>query len=305
MLSLAVIILTYNEERHIARALDCVTEFAEQIFVIDSFSTDRTSEIARAYPRATVVEHNFINYSDQFQWALDKIDTQCDWIMRLDADEIVEADLVEEIKTKLPMLPSEVVGVNLKRKHIFMKRWIRHGGRYPLTLLRVWRRGHGRIENRWMDEHIVIWGGVTITFEGGFSDENQNDLTFFINKHNKYATREAVDRLNEEFEFLSLDVAVSVGASSKQARVRRFLKQRVYNHLPVGVGPLCYFSWRYFFQLGFLDGKEGLIYHFLQGCWYRFLVEAKVTELRRALILPKGRAELKLELSRLTGLDIK
>jgi len=304
MIDLAAVILTRNEERHITRVLDNVATIAREIFVIDSYSTDRTVDLARAHPCTTVFKHEFINHAAQFQWALDNVKTDCNWIMRLDADEVIEADLVEEIETKIPTLPSDVVGVNLNRKHIFLDRWIRHGGRYPLVLLRIWRRGQGRIENRWMDEHVIVWGGRTVTFDGGFSDYNLNDLSFFIDKHNKYATRESIDRLNEEYGLFACDDAVSAGASSSQARVKRFVKQRLYNRFPFGVGPLLYFLWRYIAQLGFLDGREGLIYHFLQGFWYRFLVEAKVLELRRAVSHLRDPAEIKAELAHLTGLAI-
>ena len=171
--SLAVIILTYNEERHIARALASVAGIASETIVIDSFSTDRTVELARANG-AVVLQNKFVNQAKQFQWALDNAPISATWIMRLDADEVIEADLAARIRDELPRLNEEVVGVNLKRKHIFLGRWIRHGGRYPLVLLRIWRRGHGRVEDRWMDEHVVVWGGRTITFDGGFADHNLN-----------------------------------------------------------------------------------------------------------------------------------
>ena len=305
MADLAVIILTRNEERHIERALGNVADVAREIFVVDSYSTDRTVALAQENPRATVLQHEFINHSDQFQWALDTIKTDCAWIMRLDADEMLDAALLDEIETKLPTLPSEVVGVALKRKHIFMGRWIRYGGRYPIVLLRIWRRGTGRIENRWMDEHIVVSGGRTITFHSDFSDVNLNDLTSFTAKHNDYATREAIERLNDEFGLFARDRAVSVGAGGRQARVKRITKLRLYNRLPFGVGPVFYFIWRYFALLGFLDGREGFIYHFLQGFWYRLLVEAKTHELRRAVSRLRHISEIKAELAQLTDLHIQ
>jgi glycosyltransferase involved in cell wall biosynthesis len=303
-LSLVVVVLTYNEEAHIERLLLCLRRLGTEVFIIDSYSTDNTVAVARALG-ARVIQHAFVNHAQQFQWALDNIRMDSDWIMRLDADELLEPELVEEIRAKLSTLPSDVVGVNLKRRHIFMGRWIRHGGRYPLTLLRIWRRGQGRIENRWMDEHMVVWGGRTLTFDNDFADHSLNDLSFFIDKHNKYATREAIDRLNEDLSLFAHDDAVSSGASSSQARMKRFVKQRFYNRLSFGVGPLCYFLWRYVAQLGFLDGREGLIYHFLQGFWYRFLVEAKVLELRHAISRLRDPAEIKTELARLTGLAIE
>lgn len=300
MIDLSVIILTHNEERHIGRCLAAISSIATRVVIVDSFSTDRTVEIARA-AGAVVLQNKFVNYATQFQWALDNADVTTPWVMRLDADEIIEPDLVAEIKAKLPTLGPDVAGVNLKRKHIFMDRWVRHGGRFPLVLLRIWRHGQGRIEQRWMDEHMVVWGGRTVTFDGGFADHNLNDLTFFTDKHNKYATREAIDILNQKYKMFSVDDAMSAKAASFQASMKRVIKERIYNQMPFWLGPMGYFLYRYFIQLGFLDGRAGLIYHFLQGGWYRFLVGAKVVEYDQWLApLPNAQERARM-LEKLTG----
>ncbi|MBB4122706.1 glycosyltransferase family 2 protein [Martelella radicis] len=300
--NIAVVILTFNEERHIARALESIRAIAKEVFVIDAFSTDRTAEIARANG-AVVLTNPWINYARQFQWGLDNAPITADWIMRMDADEVFDAALVEEINTRLPGLGPETVAVNLKRRHIFLDRFIRHGGRYPLVLTRIWRRGHGRIENRWMDEHIIVWGGQTVTFKHAFSDHNLNDLTFFTEKHNKYATREAVDVLNQRYGLFARE-ELGRDDGSRQAGIKRFIKEDIYNRLPFWCGPLGYFLYRYFIQLGFLDGKEGLIYHFLQGFWYRFLVGAKALEFDRALGgIADNEGKLK-KLEEMTGLNL-
>ena len=223
---LSAVILTFNEELHLERALASISGFTKEIFVIDSFSTDRTIEIALAYG-AIVLQNKFINQAKQFQWALDNAPISGEWILRLDADEIIESDLATEIVQKLPALAPDVVGINLKRKHIFMDRWVKHGGRYPLVMLRIWRKGHGRIENRWMDEHIVIWGGRTVTFEGGFADHNLNDLTFFTDKHNKYATREAIEILNQRLNFYPRDHSVTTESTSLQTAAKFFIKEHI------------------------------------------------------------------------------
>jgi len=300
---LTVIILTHNESSHIARALASVSDIAVKIFVIDSGSNDNTIGIARGLG-AVVLHHPFVNYANQFQWALDNAPITTNWIMRLDADEIIEPDLVEEISEKLPKLSTDVVGINLNRKHIFMGNWVRHGGRYPLRLLRIWRHQHGRIENRWMDEHMVVWGGRTVTFNGGFADHNINDLSFFTDKHNKYATREAIDVLNQRLGLFARDEALNTESASFQASFKRWAKERVYNRLPFTLSASLYFLWRYIFQLGFLDGRSGLVYHFLQGYWYRFLVGAKLMELERAIAHLNDKAAIRAELSRLTGHDL-
>lgn len=297
---LAVVILTFNEEVHLARALDSVRPIAREIIVVDSYSTDRTIAIAEA-AGAVLLQNTFVNQARQFNWALDNAPVTSAWVMRLDADEVIAPDLAVEIRERLPLLPEAIQGVVLNRRHIFMGRWIRHGGRYPLRLLRIWRRGVGRVEDRWMDEHIVLAHGGTVTFEGEFSDHNLNDLTFFTDKHNKYATREAIEALAAEFSLHKKDSSAPPTHLNAQAGRKRALKQGVYNRLPFALGPLGYFLFRYIVQGGFLDGRPGLVYHFLQGFWYRFLVEAKIYELKQAIGAKTDRTEIAREISRLTG----
>jgi glycosyltransferase involved in cell wall biosynthesis len=297
---LTVVILTYNEAMHIARALDSVKGIASEVFVIDSGSTDDTARMATERG-AQVLYHPFENQAKQFQWGMDNAPFTANWVLRLDADEIIEPDLAKEIANKLSVLPADVTGVNLKRKHIFMDRWVRYGGRYPLLMLRVFRRGKGRVEDRWMDEHITVTDGRTVTFEGGFADHNLNDLTYFTDKHNKYATREAIEVLNHRLQLFARDERLNSGSASTQASFKRWAKERVYNRIPFTLSATLYFLWRYIFQLGFLDGRSGLVYHFLQGYWYRFLVGAKLMELERAIAHLSDKAEICAELSRLTG----
>lgn len=299
-MSITAIILTYNESRHIARAIRSVQAFAGQICVVDSGSTDGTTDIAENLG-AEIVTHAFVNQAKQFQWALDTLDIKGQWVLRLDADEIIEPDLAREIAEELPRLPADVVGIHLKRKHIFMDRWVRHGGRYPLVMLRLWRHGHGRVEDRWMDEHVVVRGGRTVSFNGGFADHNLNDLTYFTTKHNQYATREAIEVLNQRLGLFGRDEGLNARSASPQAAVKRWIKERLYNRIPFTVSATLYFLWRYIFQLGFLDGRSGLVYHFLQGYWYRFLVGARVMELERAVAQLDDKAAICAELSRLTG----
>jgi len=303
-LDLTVIILTYNEARHIQRSIASIRSIASDVVVIDSFSTDDTVALANA-AGARVLQNHFVNYSKQFQWGLDNGGVATEWVMRLDADEVIEPDLATKLSRELPSLSSEVAGINFDRKHIFMGRWIKHGGRYPLRLLRVWRTKQGRIEDRWMDEHIVIWGGRTVTFEGGFADVNINDLSFFTDKHNKYATREAIDQLSQRYGLFMRDEAFSSETVSHQAGIKRWMKEHFYNRLPFWVGPFGYFIYRYIVQLGFLDGRQGLIYHFLQGFWYRFLVGAKVIELEEGIADCIDNGTRIVRLQQLTGLALK
>jgi len=297
--SVAVVILTYNESLHLARALEHVAKFANQVVVVDSGSTDNTVEIARQ-AGALVLEHPFQNHARQFEWALENAPIHAEWVMRLDADEIIEADLAGEIITRLPQLPREVTGVNLNRKTIFQGRFLRHGGRYPLMLLRIWRRGKAHIEDRWMDEHMVLDEGRSVDFQGGFADHNLHDLTFFTAKHNGYASREALDVLNQRLHLFGGAQSPAAGATARQASTKRFLKEKIYNRIPFEIAATAYFLYRYIVQLGFLDGRPGLVYHVLQGFWYRFLVGAKVRELEAIVRRAPDDAAMRAELARAT-----
>lgn len=277
-MTLTAIILTYNEARHLTRALASIASFASDVVVVDSFSTDETPSLSLCAPGVRFFTRRFKNYSDQFDWALRNTSIKSDWILRLDADEVIHADLALKIKEFLAKPPDDVAGVILQRRHVWMGRWVRFGGRYPLNLIRIWRNGHGHIEDRWMDEHIVVSGGRTITLKGAFSDWNLNDLSYFTDKHNRYATREAIDVLGARYELFDGKSTLPLKGNSLQASLKRYLKNEVYNRLPFWISAVLYFLWRYVFQLGFLDGRTGLIYHVLQGFWYRFLVGAKVLE---------------------------
>jgi glycosyltransferase involved in cell wall biosynthesis len=304
MTSLTVIILTFNEELHIQRCIESVKDIAQQIIVVDSFSTDKTIDIATSLG-VEVVQHEFINQAQQFQWVLDTYPIKKTWVLRLDADEYLLPELVEEIQRRLPSLPESTTGIYLNRRHIHMERWIRHGTRYPLILLRMWRKGKGRVEQRWMDEHIVLLEGNSITFDHDFCDHNLNNTTWWIDKHNKYATREAIDVLNQKYQLVSQDRAMTENNKFSQASLKRLIKDHIYNHIPLFIGPMLYFLYRYFIRLGFLDGKEGVIYHFLQGFWYRFLVEVKIVEIDRVLRpLPNKHSRLK-KLEELTGCSLQ
>lgn len=277
-MTLTVIILTYNEQLHLERCVRSVQRLSSKIFVVDSFSLDGTVDVARSLG-VEVIERKFINNADQFQWALDNLKINTQWVMRIDADEYLELDLQEEIQETFLNLPEATVGVYIKRKVFFQGQWIRYGGFYPQTLLRIWKVGHGRVEQRWMDEHIVLPpNSKTITLKGHLVDENLKGITFWTDKHNRYASREMTDILIQKYFPEYKDRALRKMNVDGQARWKRILKDDIYINLPAGIRVVLYFFYRYFLKLGFLDGSKGFIWHFLQGFWYRLLVDVKVME---------------------------
>jgi len=276
--TLTVVMLTYNEEIHIARCIKSLQETAAKIFIVDSFSTDKTVEIAESLG-AVVAQRKWKNYADQFQWGLDHCGSESEWVMRMDADEYLELDLIEELPKTLASVAGEITGFYIRRKVLFYSKWIRHGGFYPHILLRVWRNGQGRIEQRWMDEHIVLPdGSTTQMLKGHLVDDNLKDMTFWINKHNSYASREMVDLLNNKYDLLERDELLKRN-DDPQAKWKRIMKDDVYARLPLAFRSTLYFLYRYFIRFGFLDGGKGFIWHFMQGYWYRMLVDVKILEI--------------------------
>jgi len=275
MQDISVIILTPNEEKHIERCLKSLQVFTDKVFIVDSGSTDRTVAIAESLG-ARVVHNPWVTYAVQFNFGIQHNPFQTQWLMRMDADEYVMPELGAEINQTLAHLADDVSGVYVKRRVMFMNQWIRRGGYYPIWLLRLWRSGKGMCEELWMDEHIKLSEGDTIRFQHDIVDHNLNNLTWWTQKHNNYAIREVIDLLDIKYNFADTERVIPKLLGSQEQR-KRYLKIK-YASLPLFTRPFGYFLYRYFFKLGFLDGTKGLMWHFLQGLWYRFLVDAKVYE---------------------------
>jgi glycosyltransferase involved in cell wall biosynthesis len=278
---ISAIILTRNEAVNLPNCLASLQSLNAEIFIVDSGSTDGTVEIAQQFG-CQVFQHPWENYAKQLNWALQNLPITTPWIMRLDADERLTPEVAEELKQILPKTPKDITGYQVKRRVFFMGRWIRHGGYYPTWLLRVWRTGIGTCEQRWMDEHIVLSQGKIANLNHDIIDENQKGLSFWVDKHNRYADREVKDLLTIALE--PDDPLLKKGQLS-QASQRRWVKTNLYARSPLFLRAFLYFLMRYTIGLGFLDGIEGLIFHFLQGFWYRFLVDAKIYELQNRNIL--------------------
>ena len=269
-ISLTSIILTFNEELHIERCLKNVCLISEKVYVIDCFSKDRTCEIASKFENVEVVQHEWPgNQAAQFNWFIDNHEIASDWILRLDADEYLSGEAVKEIAETLPSLPQDVTGCVMKRDIIFLGRRIKHGKLKTIKLLRIWRTGKGRIENREMDEHAILTEGRSIELKNWFFDDNLNGIDAWIRKHLDYANRESKSQLLNETTTTEA-TATDMGARNKQ-------KSRYYS-LPKFWRGFMFFVLRYIFLGGFLDGKQGFVWNFMQCWWYRTLVDVKIEE---------------------------
>lgn len=266
MADMTAIILTRNEEGYIEECIASIKDITKRIVVVDSFSEDRTVELARS-AGAEVYLHEFINYSKQYKYAVEIADVQTKWILRIDADERLTADSAEELNRLCNQNENtDVNGITLRFYNIFLDKPMLHGGMYPWKKLSVYKTGKGDIEDRNMDEHILIHSGRIVEAQKDSKHLAYRGITFFTDKCNWYSTREALDY----FEHKNINI--------KNTSLKTRLKMKLYYKCPPGFRAWAYYVYRYYLMRGFLDGKEGKIFAFLQAYWYRFLVDAKIYE---------------------------
>src|SRR3989339_1198615 len=271
----SLIVLTFNEEQHLLRLLTSIEELNVIVFILDSGSTDTTLKIAEEYG-AKVFYRKFDNYANQRNFALKELPITTEWILFLDADEYLTEELKKEISETLP--GTEYDGFYLKRRFYFHGKWIKHGGYYPIWILRLFKKEKGSVD-RAINEHFVVNGKVGY-LKNDFIDDNKKGISEWISKHDSYS----------DYEALELVAAKSQAAKDSQlnnffgsqAERKRWTREKIWNpFLPPLIRPFIYYFYRYFIRLGFLDGKAGFIYHFLQGLWYPFLIDVKYLELKR------------------------
>lgn len=279
---LVAVILTYNEESNLPACLESLRGLGCQVFVVDSGSTDRTVAIARA-GGAHVVQHPFEHYAAQRNWAQANLPVHSEWVLHLDADERLTAEVVAEINRRFEQVPINADGFMLRKRTIFMGRWIRRGGHYPSYHLRLFRTGKGRCEDRLYDQHFVVEGHVErLTHD--YIDVVTTDVHNWTLRHLRWAKLEAFEVERRP----TAGVQVRQNPLGNPIERRRWLRERVYRRGPLFFRAFLYFLYRYVLRLGFLDGKQGFLFHFLQGFWFRVLVDAYIDELRRNQSLRAG-----------------
>jgi glycosyltransferase involved in cell wall biosynthesis len=268
---LSVLIPTRNEERNLAACLKSV-EWADEVIVFDSHSTDGTLELARA-AGATIIEREFDNFATHKNWALDNIEFRHGWVLLLDADERISEPLEDEIRAAVAQAEDPVVGSYIARQTLFCGHWIRHGGVYPDYNLRLLRRGFGRFEDRLVHEHIVLDGAAGY-FTNHLIHDDDKGFERYLERHNHYTSLEAVEivRLRKGMARTALGGDLRTPGPAR----RRWFKNFAQRWLPWR--PLCVFLYMYVLKAGFLDGRMGLRYCFLK-MFFEYQIEIKVREL--------------------------
>ena len=274
------VVLTYNEEVHLPRLLSSIKILEAPVFILDSGSTDRTLEICNSFG-AIVSTHPFENHPKQWHKALTSFPIETPWIIGLDADHIVTEELLELLRQFKDENFKDVNGIYFNRKNYFKGKWLKHGGYYPKYLLKMFRTGIGYSDlNENMDHRFIVPGKCIVWKKGHLIEENlkENEIAFWIQKHNRYsdlvAQEEVERRNNSRFQAVIPDFWGTPDQRTASLK-------RIWWQMPLLGRPFIYFIYRYFFQLGILDGKRGLIFHFLQGFWFRFVVDIKIMEQNR------------------------
>jgi len=284
-LPVSVIVAARNEENNLPRCLEALRQVGE-VYVIDSQSTDATPEIARSFGAKVVQFHYQGGWPKKRQWAMENLPLEHDWILLIDADEVLTPELAEEIRRAIQA--PDVNGYYLSLQMHFLGRMLRHGdaGFWKLALF---RRGKGRYECRLKDqdlsmadmevhEHVVV-DGPTRRLQNPIVHHNVESLSRYIEKHDEYSNWEARVLLQGE----QGDDQLRPALFGTQAQRRRWLKKRLYA-LPGS--PVLLFFYRYFLRLGFLDGVPGLIYCGFQAVQMFHtkskIYESKIYELKKS-----------------------
>jgi len=275
--NLTIIVLTYNEENRIKKVLDSIRCVTTNIFVVDSFSTDDTVNILKEY-NVNYTQHPFEDYSKQRNWAQTNDPYDSAWVMHLDADEPITSELENWLNNDFLSMRNNFDGFLFSRRVYFLGRWIKNGGQYPTFHLRLYKKMLGKCEEKAYDQHFIVEGGNVKVIKGmDIYNTVADSIDDLILSHNKWATLEA----QEIFDSGKDKGDVQENLFGNPIERRRWMKVHVFQKSPLFIRSFVYFSYRYFIRLGFLDGKEGLIFFVFQTFWFTFLVDAKVFELQK------------------------
>lgn len=282
---ISIVVMTYNEEANIEKCLQSVHGWSDELIVVDSFSSDSTENIVRKYTN-NFIQHAYESHPTQWNWALKNLQFQNQWVFALDADFRVSEALKEELSRIIPTLNKSIKGIYVRHRQIFRGRFIRHGTIYPRYWLRIFRPEAVFIDdNDLVDLHFYVNGDVIKVHHDLIEDNaKERELDFWVSKQLRFAKRAAVEELKRRKSIELTPVQSSLFGTPDQRTL--WFKSRWY-FLPLYWRSYLYFFYRYVIRLGFLDGKEGFLYHFTQALLYRLMVDVRIEELMKSEIEPK------------------
>lgn len=278
-LPLSVVVLTKNEEQNIKDCLLSINGWVEEILIVDSGSTDDTLNIAADFTDK-IYHHPFENYSLQRNWSQENLPIRNDWIFHLDADERVTSGLLQSLSKFFNDQDRRRItsGLMVRRSINFMGRQIRYGGVYPTYHCRIYRKEDGYCESRAYDQHFVVDGKIDLIPED-LIEVTATSLESWTARHNRWAQLEA--RYQAERKNDQLTGELQPAALGSPIQRRRWQRVKILERSPLFLRAFAYFLYRYILRGGFLDGKEGLIYHVLHGFWFRFYIDSCIYELKQ------------------------
>ena len=272
MSTITTVTLTYNEEKNIAECLESVKDIADRMIVLDGCSKDSTVELAKCC--GAEVYQKDCGYFDRFQFGMDSITFDSNWILFIDADERLTKESRSELKSLCDQhVASNVNGIVVKYRIEFMGKSLKYGAS-TLRKLRVFRPKTAFMEDILLDQHIRLISGEMVYMNSYLLHKYYKGLVNWSQKHVQYAEWASNDFAQKKEDAK----AIELSGLERSAKIKRILKYRVYYKLPSGLRAWMYYIYRYYFRLGFLDGKEGKLYAYFHAYWYRYLVDAMLFE---------------------------
>jgi len=271
-LPISVLIMTQNEEENIRYAIESVKDYFDQIIVTDSFSTDNTKKIVLEYKEVEFYEHNFEGWAEQRNWMLKNCNVRNEIVFFLDADEWIDKEFIEELRD-IVNKNKDFSAIYLKVKYIFLNKWLKYSYGHPL-IKRIFKKKSLYFSGEGAREYAHIDERKTITMNSYLIHQDRKSFDFWIKKHINNANREAnlyLEKLKKQNAAISDDLSIKL-------KIKLWIRKYIWDKIPLGVRPLFYFLYRYFIQLGFLDGKEGFIFCVNHALWYQMLIDIKIIE---------------------------
>lgn len=268
----SVLILTMNEEVNIRACLEGV-KWADDIVVLDSGSTDATLQVVREYTDR-VYERKFDNWAAHLDWALEKIPFKHHWLVNVDADEIVTPPLADEMVRVAEEDPQGVTAYWVRRRFIFLGKWLKYSALYKTWILRMFR--HEKVRFQRLVNPVPVYEGGDAHFQSDLIHDDRKGFVALVARHNSYSTYEATESFRKLYPEYLTDEERSSTLQDDSA-VKK--KKRIFEKLPLILRPPVRFSYMYFGNLGFLDGVPGFIYSFFKMC-YEFFICVKIYELK-------------------------
>ena len=276
-MKLSAVVLTLNEEKNIQNCIKSLRQISDDIWIVDSFSTDKTKKICIS-ENVKFIENKFVNYAQQRNFALNLKGIQHDWIAMFDADEEIGLELALEIQNFLPKQNTDLVMI--RRHDFFFNKSIKYSGGYPTWGARLFRKGRVGVKRAVNEQFQVV--GETAYLNNTFNHHPfRSGMRHWLERHVKYAQLEAMEFKRERITKSTFEDLFASGKIKRRAALKRLIYS-----LPLR--PIIVFLSFYIFKKGFIDGRAGFYY-----CLLKFFYECMISMFRIEIKLSKSKIDNK------------